>query len=298
MYNLVAMYDSRATAERLQARLIAEGIPPSDIRLSSAPAMPSAGALAGEHWESGSGPFAWLFTNDMPQQDRDWYSANLRGDRTVVSVRVANEDLRPRAVETMEEFGPIERDGGWMAESAATATVAGQTTWQTSEQTGGGALFSAADQPAAPVGTERIEQGEQVIPVVKEELAVGKQATERRYRVRSYIVERPVEERVVLRDERVEIERRPVSGPAAAGTTLPQEREVEIIERHEEPVVEKRGRTVEEVVVRKEVTERPETVRGTVRETEVEVEQEPAVTPAGTASSSGTDPAPAVPPRR
>ena len=46
---------------------------------------------------------------------------------------------------------------------------------------------------------------EEVIPVVKEELEVGKRTTERRYRVRSYIVEHPVEKTVTVRDERVEI---------------------------------------------------------------------------------------------
>ena len=47
------------------------------------------------------------------------------------------------------------------------------------------------------------EQTEQVIPVVKEELAVGKTASERRYRIRTYVVETLVEEQVKLRDERV-----------------------------------------------------------------------------------------------
>jgi hypothetical protein len=57
------------------------------------------------------------------------------------------------------------------------------------------------------------------------------------------------------------------------------------VERHEEPVVEKRSRATEEVVVRKEVTERPETVRGTVRETKVDVEKEPATTGTGSTAS-------------
>ena len=116
---------------------------------------------------------------------------------------------------------------------------------------------------------------EEVIPVVKEELAIGKQASERRYRIRSYVVETPVEREVTLRDERVIVERRPITGDYVVGTTdIPQEREIEIIERHEEPVVEKQARNVEEIVVHKEATERTETVRDTVRETRVDVENE------------------------
>jgi stress response protein YsnF len=110
---------------------------------------------------------------------------------------------------------------------------------------------------------------------VKEELDVGKRASERRYRIRTYVVERPVEETVTLRDERVVIERRPVAGERAVGdAALPQEREYEVIEQHEEPVVAKQTRRVEDVVVRKEAEERTEVVRDTVRETKVDVDKE------------------------
>ena len=104
------------------------------------------------------------------------------------------------------------------------------------------------------------EQTEQVIPVVKEELAVGKTASERRYRIRTYVVESPVEEQVKLRDERVIVERRPASGTVGSDAGAMQERVFEVTERHEEPVVEKRAREAEEVVVRKEADERVETV--------------------------------------
>ncbi len=55
---------------------------------------------------------------------------------------------------------------------------------------------------------------------------------------------------------------------------VPQEREFEVVERHEEPVVEKRARNVEEVVVRRDVDERTEKVRDTVRQTRVDVEND------------------------
>ena len=131
---------------------------------------------------------------------------------------------------------------------------------------------------------------EEVIPVVKEELDVGKRATERRYRVKSYVIERPVEKKVTVRDERVEIEHRPIS--RTGDLRMPEEREIEVVERHEEPFAEKRVTANEEIVVRKEVVERPETVRGTVRETKVEVEKEPA----GTAARDDRTPRPTAPP--
>jgi stress response protein YsnF len=51
-------------------------------------------------------------------------------------------------------------------------------------------------------------------------------------------------------------------------------REFEVVERHEEPVVDKKAATTEEVVIRKDVDERVETVRDTVRETRIENEGE------------------------
>ena len=135
--------------------------------------------------------------------------------------------------------------------------------------------------------TDMTREREEVIPVVKEELEVSKRATERRYRVKSYIIERPVEKTVTVRDERVEIEHRPISW--TGDLRMPQEREIDVIERHEEPFAEKRMTGQEEIVVRKEVVERPETVRGTVRETKVDIEKEPAGTATRTTRNANMD---------
>jgi hypothetical protein len=109
---------------------------------------------------------------------------------------------------------------------------------------------------------------------VKEELDVGKRTRERRFRIRTYVVEKPVEKPVHLRDERVVIEHRPVSGDRIVGEgEFPKEREFEVVERREEPVVEKH-RAAEDIVVRKEVEERTEMVRGTERETKVDVDHD------------------------
>ena len=145
--------------------------------------------------------------------------------------------------------------------------------------------------------TDMNREREEVIPVVKEELEVGKRATERRYRVKTYVVEHPVEKTVTVRDERVEIEHRPISG-RTGDLRMPQEREIEVVERHEEPFAEKRVTGQEEIVVRKEVVERPETVRGTVRETKVDVEKEPASTAARTTTDTTTDRTPGTTPPR
>ena len=125
---------------------------------------------------------------------------------------------------------------------------------------------ASAAQQVTSVTTDK----EQVIPLKEEELKVGKRIVDQGVtRLRRYVVESPVEKEVTLRGERVTIERRrPVEG--AAGGTF-EERTVEVRETEEVPVVEKTARVVEEVLIRKEATERTETVRDTVRREQVEV---------------------------
>jgi len=118
-----------------------------------------------------------------------------------------------------------------------------------------------------------------VIPVYEEELKVGKRVVEQGHvRVRVYTVERPVQEGVTLREERVAVERRPVDRPAAgvSGQAF-QERTIDVATHREEPVVAKEARVKEEIVVRKEGEQRTETVRDTVRRSEVEVEDDRAI---------------------
>ena len=77
-----------------------------------------------------------------------------------------------------------------------------------------------------------------------------------------------------MRGERVTIERRRPMESTGAPERAFEERIVEVHETEEVPVVEKTARVVEEVAIRKEVTERTETVRDTIRREDVEVTEE------------------------
>jgi hypothetical protein len=80
---------------------------------------------------------------------------------------------------------------------------------------------SATTAPTGPVGTDREER----IPVAEERLNVGKrEVNQGRVRVRSYVVETPVQEQVNLRQEHVSVERRPVDRPVTGKENLFQER--------------------------------------------------------------------------
>jgi uncharacterized protein (TIGR02271 family) len=115
----------------------------------------------------------------------------------------------------------------------------------------------------------------QAIPVVQEELKVGKREVQRGgVRIFSHLVSTPVNETIGLREEHVNVQRRPVDQPISTGdTTAFKEQTIEMRETAEEPVVEKSARVVEEVVVGKQVSQREQQISDTVRHTEVEVEQ-------------------------
>ncbi|MDX2140589.1 MAG: YsnF/AvaK domain-containing protein [Chloroflexota bacterium] len=120
------------------------------------------------------------------------------------------------------------------------------------------------------------QEGQERVELVEEELQVGKRTVEGGdVRVSTRIVEEPVREDIRLRDERVNVERRTVDRPlSGANEDLFRERTIEMSERHEEPVISKQARVVEEVMIGKDVQERVETVSDTVRRTEVEIERE------------------------
>jgi uncharacterized protein (TIGR02271 family) len=124
---------------------------------------------------------------------------------------------------------------------------------------------------------DRIEQGGRAaIPVVEEQLQVGKREVEHGgVRIHTTQTEKPVAANVNLREERVTVERHKVDRPATPGELNQPGRDaaVEVTATSEVPVVQKEARVVEEVVVNKDVKERTETVRDSVRKTDVKVEK-------------------------
>ncbi|MEJ7681915.1 MAG: PRC and DUF2382 domain-containing protein [Segetibacter sp.] len=110
------------------------------------------------------------------------------------------------------------------------------------------------------------------IPVIEEELQIGKREVEKGgIRLRSRIVENEVQEKINLREEKIQVERTPVDRPADVSDL--KEEHIEVTERAEVPVVSKEARVVEEVSLNKEVTEKEESIKDTVRSTQVDVEK-------------------------
>ena len=99
-----------------------------------------------------------------------------------------------------------------------------------------------------------------------------------------------------LRDETVTMERHPVSDGRPVGAADFTDKVVEMTETSEEAVVSKTARVVEEVNLRKDVTDRVETVQDAVRRDEVEIEKVPGES-VGTRAAGAAPAMPASPPK-
>ena len=257
---LVALYATAAAASSAAGDLETAGIPRRDIDLRSRDAGGTTASMTTtlESRQEGTGFWNWLLGGDRPQHEAAAYSDALERGGTAVSVRV-EEARADEVIAIMEGHDPVDID------AIADTTVAAPST------TGAMAAGTAASGLASP----RAEDGDAPLQVVEEQLRVGKrEVAGGRVRVRSYVVERPVEEQVELRQERVTIERRPVNRELRPGDAAFQEQTIEAVERGEEAVVSKTARVVEEVGLRKDVEQEKQVLRDTVRRQEVEVEDD------------------------
>lgn len=225
------------------------------------------------------GFWASLFGGE-PDHDDSVYDRTLDHGSTVVAVRASEQDAA-RVTEILDAHDPVDID------ERASGSGLSDVTTNTTNTTVTTATTPLAISPAAPQGTTRegaagiaaVNEGGS-ISLSEEQLQVGKRAVNRgTTRVRRFVVETPVEEQVSLRDETVTVERRAASGGHTITDADFTEKTVEMSELDEEAVVGKTARVVEEVVLRKDVTDRVETVRDTVRREDVEIEKIPASPP-------------------
>jgi uncharacterized protein (TIGR02271 family) len=261
---VTALYESRAAAERARAQLMQLPLPADAVEIIEQDNSLQDAAAAGHH---GRGLWARIKDMFLPDEDREIYEEGIRRGGFLLYARAEDNDV-DRVIAILDASGPIdidERQKQWASEGWERNSVAGLT----------GATTARSGMSGA-VDEERI-------PIVEEQIRIGKrEMTRGGVRVRAYVVEEPVHEEVRLRDERVEIERRPIDQPvagrgataAAAANELLQDRTVEMTERTEEAVVDKEARVKEELVVRKRADERVERIDDTVRHTEVDVDDE------------------------
>ena len=214
--------------------------------------------------DSIGGFFSSLFGSDDNNNDARNYTAAAQRGSSVVTVHVDSTDQSHRAARILDEAGAVDVDGDT------------GTTNTNTQATGTG---------YAQAGTDAMKA-----EVIEENLQVGKRVEQTGgVRLRSRIVEKPVEASVRLREEHVTVNRTPVNRPATeADFTAFKEGQIEVTESAERAVVAKEAHVVEEVSLGKEVSEREQVIKETVRNTEVDVEHIPGATTSSSTTTTGT----------
>ncbi len=295
-HTLVAVFDNRSDAQKALEDLVASGFSRQLARLSEGDPtgqtdlQPSSAATSGD---TGFGAGIKNFFSDIFGTDRStdaqMYSEAVTRGHYVLTVTADSEPEVERAADIVERYGPVDIDehaqqwsagvpgqdsarmgAGAMQQSSGMSQQSVQQDLQQEVQQRQGTQYQGAQYQGSQQRADT-----QAIPVIQEELKVGKREVQRGgVRIYQRVVETPVNETVGLREEHVNVERHAVDRPVTpADVGAFQEGTIELRESAEEAVVEKTARVVEEVVVGKEVTQRQENISDTVRHTEIEIEQ-------------------------
>ena len=268
---ITALFDNRADAEAAKQRLQNARVDADHVHLHDK----SSTGHRENHYSTHEDRGFWDSIKNafVPDEDRHTYEEGVRRGGTLLTADV-DDDCIDEAVRILEEADTVDiddrsnqwRSSGWDYAGTPTGSA-----------TGGRSAFGGLDNDRSDRDTlSGTGEREEVIPIVEENLVVGKRDVSRGgVKVRSYVTETPVSEQIRLRNERVEVERRSVDQPlSAADGDAFRERTIDMTATGEEAVVGKTARVVEEVVISKTADERTETVSDTVRKTDVEIDRD------------------------
>ena len=243
---VVAVYDTEASANAAVKSLRSAGYLTDDISVIN---NEGEAAKAGLYE-----PGVWrrLFGRDLDHQEAAALGRSFKEGSVIVSVRVPESEA-PNVESLLDSHKPVD-----VLDRAKAYGLVGAT--------------AAVPQTPAPAKLT----GEEMLRVAEEQLNVGKRMVESGHtRVRRYIVEKPVEANITLHEEHAEVLRRAISDPAYVKDIDWSDKTIDVTETVEEAVVNKTARITEEVVIRKQGSDRTQTVHDTVRRQQVDVEQVP-----------------------
>lgn len=251
---VVGIFEDPSDAQDAVQQLLVHGFSRADIDISI------------QKSEQSNEKLSSFFTSLFGTEEAKSYAEVARQSGAIVTVHADSANQAAQAANILDEAGALDMDerayqyGTGVSEQAGVSGRAGMY-----EQAG----VTGKEKPMAEQA-----RGENTIPIIEEQLNVGKREIETgRVMLRSKIIEQPVEEHLRLREEHVHVERHAVDRPATeAEMTGFKEGEIEIVEHAEVPVVNKSARVVEEVQVEKDIGEREEIVREKLRKTQVNVE--------------------------
>ncbi len=269
---IVAAFDTAADAQAAARDVEAANIPGTTVTEHAANSVEGDTGTTAPRKEPGFWSKLFGLDDDNQQRTADTLHDHTVYDRTlatggsVLTVKVKDvERDADRVLSILEGHKPIdveERANSY----ASTDGTAGATT---ASATAASYVPGSMTAPAANSGGDT-----QTVQLAEESLQVGKRVVNRgTTRIRRYVVETPVSEDVSLHNETVSIQRRPVTGNGAVAADAFSDKTIEVTEMSEEAVVAKSAHVVEEVVIRKDVNDRVETVHDTVRREQLEIDK-------------------------
>jgi len=299
---VIGLFNKSSDAQQAVQRLLSNGFTNDNVDISLGTTSGTTSSPTGntnfdldnddrdEH-ESGISRFFKNLFGEDDDTDVNRYSKASRG-KSIVTVHALSDEEAKRASDILDDAGAVDIDEdanesdyrtttgaapvGAFNETTGTTIGTGlaadTTTGTTTGITTGTSYTGTTDSDITDTSDSDIT--DKTIPIIEENIEVGKRTVQTGgVRVRSRIIEKPVEEDLRLRTERVYVQRNPVDRPASeADFTTFKEGEMHVTEHAEVPVVNKEARVVEEVSLGKDVDERTETVRDTVRKTEVDID--------------------------
>jgi len=269
---LVGIFDDFAAAQTAVQQLTAAGVKQGAISIARNEGGKGYTTYGGENSKDyttgtsiGDGIanfFDSLFGTDVNNDDdeRGVYSESVRRGSTIVTVN-AEDATVDRAADILNQSGAVDVD-----RRSAQYRASGYQKFDAKAP-----LYN--EEQTTTERKSYADQGEVALPVIEEQLNVGKRVVQRGgVRIHSRVTERPVEETISLREENINVDRRPVDRAVTdADMTNLREGDFTVTTKAEVPVVTKEAHVVEEVVVGKNVTEHTETVSDTVKRTDVDV---------------------------
>lgn len=313
MQTVAGVFDSVDEAQSARESLLSAGFEASELRVQSSAEMEqasgsnSSSALGksasrdqDEGFMAGVGRFFGnLFGSDDAEQ-AGHYSEAVRRGSSVLTVTLMDDSRVEEARAALAAAGAVDidkRTESWRQEGYAgfdPASAPYKSEQILAERNRNQEQMDMLQQPGrartSDMGRSSQVADAAVLPVIREELEVGKRAVDLgTVRVVSRTETRPVEEQVQLREERADIERRSIDRPATEADLKAFEGgAIEIHETAEQAVVSKKARVVEEVVVGTDASLRTETITDQLRNTVVEVDKDRTAS-SGMADPSGPD---------
>ena len=218
-------------------------------------------------------------TNIIAVYDQEAIAHQVMGD--LMKSGCAKDDLtfvaprESRIDEQLNAWGVNPQDAGTYSEAIRRAKrlVRARDSDDQADRVAG-LLVQRGARRLADIQKELKDQPE-VLKAAREELSVGKTEQTSQVSARLKVTEQPVEQTISLKEEKVHAESRPSDRPLSPeeADKAFQEGSIELSESREVPKVSKEAKVTQEVHLRKEAGERQETVRDTVRRSDIQIER-------------------------